>query len=209
MKYLSFDLECCDGRHICEFGYVLYDEGFCVLERGCVTVNPEKPFKLSGRNHDSDITLAFTEEEYYASPTFPFYYEKIKALLKTPDCQIIGFGLSNDVKFLRTAYERYGLAFVPFEYFDFQKLYRFYTKSTQLSSLENIVKTLEISELTMHKSVDDSDAIRLCLKAIGEKEGLPLPQTIEKLCKANKGYRIEEAREKSVVENKKRKKPKA
>lgn len=23
MKYLSFDIECCDGRHICEFGYVV------------------------------------------------------------------------------------------------------------------------------------------------------------------------------------------
>lgn len=41
MKYLSFDIECCDGRHICEFGYVVADEKFNVLERDCITMNPE------------------------------------------------------------------------------------------------------------------------------------------------------------------------
>lgn len=25
MKYLFFDIECCDGHHICEFGYVLIE----------------------------------------------------------------------------------------------------------------------------------------------------------------------------------------
>lgn len=46
MKYLSFDIECCDGQHICEFGYVLIDEQFNVLERDCITINPEYKFKL-------------------------------------------------------------------------------------------------------------------------------------------------------------------
>ena len=39
MKYLSFDIECCDGQHICEFGYVIIDEKFYVLERDCITIN--------------------------------------------------------------------------------------------------------------------------------------------------------------------------
>lgn len=26
MDYLFFDIECCDGRNICEFGYVVADE---------------------------------------------------------------------------------------------------------------------------------------------------------------------------------------
>lgn len=25
MRYLFFDIECCDGKHICEFGYVITD----------------------------------------------------------------------------------------------------------------------------------------------------------------------------------------
>ena len=32
MKYLSFDIECCDGKHICEFGYVIVDEKFNTID---------------------------------------------------------------------------------------------------------------------------------------------------------------------------------
>ncbi len=194
MTYLSFDFECCDGKHICEFGYVLYDEQFNVQEHGCITINPEKGFKLFGREEDRDIELAFSEEIYFSSPTFPAYYEKIKSLLQTPDCLIIGFGLKNDVIFLNTAYARYNLEPVPFSYVDFQKLYRFYTKSKQLSSLENIVKSLGIPNLTMHKSEDDSTAIMLCLKKISESEGLSLSGTLQMLLNINKGYRLENTR---------------
>ena len=28
MNYLSFDIECCNGVNLCEFGYVLFDENF-------------------------------------------------------------------------------------------------------------------------------------------------------------------------------------
>ena len=73
MKYLIFDIECCDGKHICEFGYVLIDEDFNVLERDCITINPEHKFKLAGREKESDISLAFSEEVYYNSPKFDFY----------------------------------------------------------------------------------------------------------------------------------------
>lgn len=70
MKYLFFDIECCDGAHICEFGYVLIDEQFHILERDCLTIDPEYKFNLKGRDHESDIQLAFPEEVYYASPKF-------------------------------------------------------------------------------------------------------------------------------------------
>lgn len=33
MNYLFFDIECCDGAHICEFGYVLTNDKFEVLDR--------------------------------------------------------------------------------------------------------------------------------------------------------------------------------
>ena len=49
MDLLFFDIECCDGRHICEFGYVLTDLSFNVIEQDVITINPEMPFELSGR----------------------------------------------------------------------------------------------------------------------------------------------------------------
>ena len=57
MQYLSFDIECCDGKHICEFGYVITDENFKVTKKECYTINPEKPFNLIGRENREDCIL--------------------------------------------------------------------------------------------------------------------------------------------------------
>ena len=195
MKYLSFDIECCDGQHICEFGYVLIDEQFNVLERDCITINPEYKFKLTGREKESDISLAFPEDVYYNSPTFDFYYERIKKILTTSDCQIIGFSLSNDAGFLATAYELYEKEPISFTYYDFQKLYQGYTKAKNRTSVEGFVEELQISDITLHKSDDDSWAVIRALQIIGEREKLTLPETLKMLKKRNNDYRAEQAKE--------------
>lgn len=33
MKYLFFDIECCDGNHMCSFGYVIVNNNFEILEK--------------------------------------------------------------------------------------------------------------------------------------------------------------------------------
>lgn len=38
MRYLAFDIECCDGKHICEFGYVITDEKFNIIKK---SVSPQ------------------------------------------------------------------------------------------------------------------------------------------------------------------------
>ena len=187
MKYLVFDIECCDGQHICEFGYVLIDDNFNVLERDCITINPEHKFKLTGREHESDITLAFPEEIYFNSPTFDYYYERIKNLLTLKDCQIIGFSLKNDAGFLATAYEIYNKEPIPFTYIDVQKLYQGYVKSKNRVSVESIVKELEITDVQLHKSDDDSWAIVRALQVISK--------TISMLKKRNNNYQAEKAKE--------------
>ena len=190
MKYLSFDIECCDGQHICEFGYVLIDEQFNVLERDCITINPEYKFKLTGRERESDISLAFPEEVYYNSPTFDFYYERIKSIFTMSDCQIIGFSLSNDASFLATAYELYEKEPIGFTYYDFQKLYQGYTKAKNRTSVEGLVEELQITDITLHKSDDDSWAVIRALQIIGEKENLTLSETLKMLKKRNNDYHI-------------------
>ena len=195
MKYLSFDIECCDGKHICEFGYVIIDEKFNVLERDCITINPEHKFQLSRPGEESEITLAFLEEEYRSSPTFAFYYEKIKKVLTTPDCQIVGFSLQNDAGFLATAYELYGKEPVSFTFYDFQKLYLAYKNAERSPSVQGFVEELQIEDITLHKSVDDAWAVIRALQIIGERENLSLPETLEMLRKCNKNYKAERARE--------------
>lgn len=195
MKYLFFDIECCDGHHICEFGYVLIDEQFNILERDCLTIDPGHKFKLTGREHESDIQLAFPEEVYYSSPKFDFYYDRIKALLTMKECQIIGFSLSNDTGFLATACELFGKEPIPFTYYDFQKLYQGYTKAKNRTSVEGVVKELEIIGIQLHKSDDDAYAVIRALQIIGEREKLTLPETLEMLKQKNKSYKAERARE--------------
>ena len=198
MKYLSFDIECCDGQHICEFGYVLIDEKFNIIERDCITINPEYKFNLTGRERESDISLAFPEEVYYSSPTFDFYYERIKSILTTPDCQIIGFSLSNDAGFLATAYELYEKEPISFTYYDFQKLYQGYTKAKNRTSVEGFVEELQITDITLHKSDDDSWAVIRALQIIGERESLTLPETLKMLKKRNNDYQAERAKERNL-----------
>ena len=69
MKYLFFDIECCDGAHICEFGYVLTNDKFEILDRDFFLINPEKEFNLTGRKDQRDLQLHFSEEEY-GSPLY-------------------------------------------------------------------------------------------------------------------------------------------
>lgn len=71
MRYLFFDIECCDGEHICEFGYVITNEKFQKIDKQVIKINPDKPFCLTGRENQVDISLFFTEKEYYDSSLFP------------------------------------------------------------------------------------------------------------------------------------------
>ena len=194
MNYLIFDIECCDGKHICEFGYVLFTENFELLARECITMNPEYKFKLTGREHESDIKLAFPEEVYFSSPTYGEVYEKMKSIIQTPDCKIIGFSMSNDAGFLATANELYEKEAIEFEFLDFQILYQAYTKAQNRTSVENMVKELELENITLHKSDDDSYAVMLALKRICEKEKLSLPATLKLLKKLKGNYMAEKAR---------------
>lgn len=175
MKYLSFDIECSDGKHICEFGYVLFDENFVVIDRDCILINPEYKFHLVGRDGRPDIELAYSEEEYNNSPTYAEKYEEIKRIIETPDCQIIGFAIQNDKGYLAKANKKYKKPAFSIKSVDVQRLYKRHTKAKYLMSAEKIIQELGIDGIRLHKSEDDAYAAMLILKAIIEKEQKTLP----------------------------------
>ena len=194
MNYLIFDIECCDGKHICEFGYVLFNEKFDLLKKECITINPEREFKLSGREHEKDMSLAFSEEVYYHSPTYKEVYNKIKEIILTPDCQIIGFAMMNDAMFLATANEVYGTEPVEFSFLDFQTLYQAYSKAPHRISIEKCAEELGLEGFVLHKSDDDSYAVMLALQKICEKERLSVSDMLTVLKKMKGNYMAEKAR---------------
>ncbi len=157
MRYLAFDIECCDGKHICEFGYVITDEKFNVINKSVITINPGCRFNLTGRPDGRDLHLFFSEEQYYNSPGFTTYYDEIKNMLEHHDQIIVGHAVKNDAIFLRTACERYNLAPINFRFFDSQKVYSEYANLTEQISLENAGDKMLLEKSgRLHKSDDDA-----------------------------------------------------
>lgn len=164
MRYLAFDIECCDGKHICEFGYVITDENFNPLERNVFIINPKKPFYLMNRPHQEDIELFYSEEIYFSSPQFTEFYDKIKQLLEYPDQIVIGHSVGNDIGFLARACERYKLPYLSFEFLDSQRVYSAFANHKKSISLESAQQVLNLDKTEyLHKS--DEDAV-LTLKLV-------------------------------------------
>jgi DNA polymerase III epsilon subunit-like protein len=157
MRYLIFDIECCDGKHICEFGYVIANENFEIQEKKVFLINPEYPFNLKDRPGQDDLELYFSEEEYYSSPIFPHRYEVIKELIEHEDQIVIGHSISNDIGFLSTACKKYKLAPINFSFLDSQRVYSEFFNNKSRVSLANAEVTLELSKPEyLHKSDDDA-----------------------------------------------------
>ena len=157
MRYLIFDIECCDGKHICEFGYVIANEQFEIIEKKVLLINPDKPFDLTNREGQKDLTLFFSEEEYYAAPLFPVYYDEIRRILEAPDQIVIGHSVANDAIFLRTACKRYKKRPINFNFVDSQKLYSEFSGDKARVSLETTEELLNLGKPQfLHKSDDDA-----------------------------------------------------
>ena len=157
MRYLIIDIECCDGKHICEFCYVIANESFEIQEKQVFLINPEYPFNLKDRPGQDDLELYFSEEEYYSNPIFPCRYEAIKELIEYEDQIVIGHSISNDIGFLRTACKKYKLAPINFSFLDSQRVYSEFFNSKNRVSLANAEVTLELSKPEyLHKSDDDA-----------------------------------------------------
>ena len=157
MNNLIFDIECCDGKHICEFGYVITNEKFEVLDKQVITINPEKPFNLTGRKNQDDLILFFSQEEYYNSPTFPTFYDKIRKLLEKQNQIIIGHAIGNDAAFLRKACQRYKLEPLNFSFVDSQKMYSEFANEKKEISLQSAEYIFDLDKPEyLHKSDDDA-----------------------------------------------------
>lgn len=187
MRYLTFDIECCDGRHICEFGYVITDEHFNVVEKEVIVINPDKEFNLTGRPHQDDLFLFFPEETYYAAEQFPFFYDTIKSLLEAKDQIIIGHSVGNDAGFLRTACRRYKLDPINFSFFDSQKVYSEYANEKSRISLANAGEILNLEKPAfLHKSDEDALLTLQAMQKMCESLSVSLSE-LRELCPTANG----------------------
>ena len=183
MRYLFFDLEEASSTYnhiyICEFGYVLTDENFKILEQDNFIINP----RLPRRDWDwfavrKILTRPITE--YENSLDFDFYYPNIYKLLKNAD-YIFGHTTEGDVRALNQEFERHKHKPLDFAFYDIMKLYKAYTGISKSVSLENMIKELEIkdSSNTLHDAQSDAFNTMLCMKKMLSNVDVKLDDLIE------------------------------
>ena len=168
MKFLFFDIECARCfKHgngvICEFGYVLTDEKFKVLKKEVFLIAPEVSFQ----KYVIENVLGFTADEYNSSPVFKERYESIKSLLEDEDTVVLGHTTDIDAHYLNFSSRRYELPFINFDFYDVKAMYMHLKKVRKGTSLENIIKSLNLEfEGRFHTSADDAYATMLVFKEL-------------------------------------------
>ena len=193
MRYLCFDIECCDGQHICEFGYVITDENLAVQEKGILLINPREKFRLTGRRDGRDISLHFEEEQYYAAEEFDRHYDKILQLITYRPQTIIGFSCKNDKKFLKTACQRYDKSEIKYFAIDLQAYVKRLWRGERMS-LEALADELKVErdDCLIHKSDDDAEITMRCMRALCEREGCSIGELIKKCNKDDFGFFLDD-----------------
>ena len=171
MRYLFFDIECCDGKNICTFGYTITDENFNLIEKKDIVINPEARFTIPTTEKRMDIKLAYSKEDFLKAPTYPQVYKEIANIMNHPDQKIFGHAVSSDIKFLKTANARYDLPQFKFNAYDTQKAFARCGMGGSSCALSGIARSLgyDLSNIELHKSCDDAYLTMLCAKGICEK----------------------------------------
>ncbi|MGN0795749.1 MAG: exonuclease domain-containing protein [Christensenellales bacterium] len=178
MRYLFFDIECCNGKNICSFGYVITDAEFNLLQKEDIIINPQAEFKLSRSGFNPNIKLAYDEQEFLNAESFPFHYERIKEILMEGNQIVCGHAVNNDAVFLKTACLRYKLPQLSYYFADSQKIYYMLGAGVNFS-LEKISENLKVELMNLHKSDDDAHVTMLVVKAICKILRLSLKELIE------------------------------
>lgn len=202
-KYLFFDLEYATSKggieKICEFGYVITNEEFDVLERNNLIINPN----ISRKDWDYYVVkkiLTRKIEIYEKQPFFEFYYSKIKSLINECDF-VFGHSLDSDAKALNGECERYNLPAINFEFRDLRNIYKKYENCSKNKSLLTILEEMNIEgEKSIHDAETDSFNTMLVLKEMIKTLNEPLEFLIELYSETkneSKDYEV-----KSIIENK-------
>ncbi len=184
MEYLIIDTESCTGKtddgSLCSFGYVISDENLNVIKREDIIFNPlpkrffvgdKKNFKRTG------IFFAYTKNQFRAAKRFSEEYEKIKNLFKNRT--VLGFSMSNDIKYLNDACNKYNLPLIEYEFYDIQYVYKLLFPAQTATGLKTLCEKYN-NEFLAHRSDEDALASLNLLKSVLHSENLTFQSGIDK-----------------------------
>lgn len=179
MNYLFFDIECANPKFnsVCTFGYVLTDGDFRELKREDILMNPETSYDRYVIRH----ILHYSEEELNSRMPFPCFYDGLRALMCGKDTVVLGFSISNDIRFLNETCIRYRLPCLNYRFYDVQKIYGEYIENTgETSSIERAGEQMHLDGLGfVHRSDEDARVTMEILKAICREKKMTLAGMLE------------------------------
>ena len=196
MKYLFFDLEYASqkgGTKICEFGFVITDETFNVIDKDNLIIDPNI-FRYEWAYRVLRTILTRRIEDYEKGLTFDKRYEKICELIKSSD-YVLGHSLDGDAKALNDECQRYDLPSINFEFYDIRYFYKAFKNTKNDVSVTNIMTDLNVhGDEKTHDAEADAYNTMLDLKAMLNELQLSLTDLIQ-LCpearNKNENYEVE------------------
>lgn len=182
MNYLFFDCEFATteggNEKMCEFGFVVVNENFSILNRGNIIINPNIKSSEWDRYALKHI-LTRTKEEYENRLFFLAYHKRIILLIQNANF-IFGHTINGDVHALNCELKRYNLPALDFDFYDIKEIYKVFTDTNKSVSLESILSELGIKgDDKKHDAEVDSYNTMLELKTILEKGKFKLEEMLE------------------------------
>lgn len=200
MKYLFFDIECANSFggtcKMCEFGYVLTDNNFNVIQKVDYPMSPGKKSKRDNRfdlkiyDREPGFKWAYDTDFYYTCEEFPFFYERIKGLLEDEDTLVFGHAVANDLRYLNSAAKRYNLPTLDFSAYDTQVMMNYFSTQRQnFLGLKDAFLRLcsheEYIKIQSHLSADDAYMTMRVVQRMCEELEVSLTELIG-LCEGSK-----------------------
>lgn len=184
MRYLFFDLEYATSKggesKICEFGYVVTDEQFKIIERDNLIIDPN----IDRSEWDYRVVrtiLTRTISEYESCPKFTYYYDRIVRLITGADL-VIGHTLDSDAKAINDDCKRYELPSINYDFYDVKLFYKQFANTHRDTGVVTILKELNIQgETNEHDAGVDAFNTMLELKVMLESLEMSIQELIE-LC---------------------------
>ena len=185
MNYVFFDIECANcfqGRgKICSFGYVITDEFFNIIEKKDIIMNPRSKFHLIGHGNHPGIVLAYDEKQFKSSPSFPAFYDQIRALLQDKNNIVFGFSVMSDANYIKSECQRYHKDVFDYNFIDVQRIYTDLHSLTNTPSLIKCANEYGVSQTQdVHKSDDDALFTMRVMKGMCETTSLTPFELISK-----------------------------
>ncbi len=183
VRYLFFDLEEASSAYnhiyICEFGYVLTDENFKVLEQDNFIINPCLPRREWDWFAVRKI-LTRTIEQYENCLDFNHFYPHIVRHIKDAD-YVFGHTTDSDVEALNQEIRRHDHEPLDFTFYDIKEFYKAYIGKNKSIGLSTMVDELHIEDGTeiKHDALADAYNTMLCMKKMLSDMNVSLEELID------------------------------